>query len=217
MSECPSGMLAPVSNERLESTRLAAVTRSHTHRREKRAADDDLVARCRRGDLGAFEAIYRRHSTSVFNLAYRLVGNATDAEDLLQEIFLLAFNKLLSFHGQAAFGTWLYRVATNRCLDHLRSKARRNQSMTESLDETAPASASPPMESTADRLDLERCISRLPDSYRAAFLLYDVEGFDHREVAEILGVAEGTSKSLVHKARLKIRAYFGHSQNGARQ
>jgi RNA polymerase sigma-70 factor (ECF subfamily) len=192
-------------------------SKSDSDRRAARAQDDELVARCRKGDLSAFEAIYRRHSTSLFNLAYRMVGNASDAEDLLQEIFLLAYNKLPSYQGQAALGTWLYRVATNRCLDHLRSRAARNQAVTESLDGRERPLSSAPVESTPERLDLEQSVGRLPDSYRAAFLLYDVEGFDHKEVAAILGVAEGTSKSLVHKARLKIREHLGRFRGGAKQ
>ena len=165
--------------------------------------------------MSAFEAIYQRHSTSMYNLAYRMVGNPSDAEDLLQEIFLLAFNKLSSYQGQSALGTWLYRVATNRCLDHLRSRAKRYQTMTDSLDEKESLTPSAVKDTPAERVDLERSIAQLPDSYRAAFLLYDVEGFDHKEVAHILGVAEGTSKSLVHKARLKIRDTLGQGRTGA--
>jgi RNA polymerase sigma-70 factor (ECF subfamily) len=182
-----------------------------------RAHDDELVGRCRSGDLSAFEAIYRRHSGPLYSLAYRMVGNPNDAEDLLQEIFLLAYNKLPSYQGQAALGTWLYRVATNRCLDYLRSRASRNQAITESLDDKDRPLSSAPTESTPERLDIEESVAKLPDSYRAAFLLYDVEGFEHKEVAEILGVAEGTSKSLVHKARLKIREHLGQTRGGARQ
>jgi RNA polymerase sigma-70 factor (ECF subfamily) len=182
-----------------------------------RAEEAELVNRCRNGDWGAFEAIYRRHSTSIYNLAYRMVGNSTDAEDLLQEVFLLVYNKMASFQGQAALGTWLYRIATNRCLDHLRSRAKRNQSKTDSLDQWERPEVSGPRETTAERLDLDRCIANLPDSYRAAFILYDVQGFEHREVAEILGVAEGTSKSLVHKARLRIRECLGQFRRGASQ
>ncbi len=130
----------------------------------------------------------------------------------LQEIFLQAYSKLPSFEGRAAFGTWLYRLAVNRCLDHLRSGAAQRQSVTRSLDDSAGLSPSTPPEPTTARLDLENAILQLPQSYRAAFLLYDVEGFGHREVADILGVAEGTSKSLVHKARLKLRELLGKSR-----
>lgn len=215
MSLTADGMLAPVANGENETNRVTAFPISSSSRNKTRAEDDDLVERCRRGDLSAFETIYQRHSTSMYNLAYRMVGNASDAEDLLQEIFLLAFNKLSSYQGQSALGTWLYRVATNRCLDHLRSRAKRYQTMTDSLDDKESLAPRAEKDTPAERMDLERSIAQLPDSYRAAFLLYDVEGFDHKEVAHILGVAEGTSKSLVHKARLKIRNTLGKGRTGA--
>jgi RNA polymerase sigma-70 factor (ECF subfamily) len=210
-------MLATVTVEGCKSPPPVPFPNSDSERRAARAQDDELVARCLKGDLSAFEAIYSRHSSSLFNLAYRMVGNVNDAEDLLQEIFLLAYNKLPGYQGQAALGTWLYRVATNRCLDFLRSRAARNQAVTESLDAKDRSLSGAPVESTPERLDIERSVDKLPDSYRAAFLLYDVEGFEHKEVAEILGVAEGTSKSLVHKARLKIREHLGQIRGGTRQ
>ncbi len=215
MSLTMDGMLATVPSKERERHRLTAFPSSSPNREKTRAEDDDLVQKCRRGDLSAFESIYRRHSTPMYNLAYRMVGNPSDAEDLLQEIFLLAFNKLSSYQGQSSLGTWLYRVATNRCLDHLRSRAKRYQNVTDSLDEKESLTPSAAKDTPAERVDLERSIAQLPDSYRAAFLLYDVEGFDHKEVAHILGVAEGTSKSLVHKARLKIRDTLGQGRTGA--
>ena len=174
-----------------------------------RPADTDLVARCRRGDAGAFEELYRQHAARLYNLAYRMLGNAADAEDLLQEIFLLAHRKLGSFRGQSALGTWLYRLATNQCLDHLRSKAVRTAQVTASLAEETPHGrrfepAAPPGPSVTS-LDLERAIAQLPEGCRAAFVLHDVEGLEHQEVADVLGIAEGTSKSQVHKARRRLR------------
>ena len=159
-------------------------------KQQARAKEATLVAKCQSGDMEAFETIYRRHSSAMYNLAFRMVGNFAEAEDLLQEIFLQAYSKLPSFEGRAAFGTWLYRLAVNRCLDHLRSGAAQRQSVTRSLDDSAGLSPSTPPEPTTARLDLENAILQLPQSYRAAFLLYDVEGFGHREVADILGVAK---------------------------
>jgi RNA polymerase sigma-70 factor (ECF subfamily) len=170
--------------------------------------DLELVARHREGDLDAFGEIYRRHAGRLYSLAYRMVGNAGDAEDLLQEIFLQAHRKLGSFKGESALVTWLYRLAMNHCLDHLRSKAKRMSLATGSLDAdeaTPPAAPAGAVELTVSRLDLERAIAGLPEGCRAAFLLHDVEGFEHREVAGLLGIAEGTSKSQVHKARLRLR------------
>ena len=173
------------------------------------AEERALIERCRRGDLGAFEELYRAHAGRLYSVALRLLGNTADAEDVLQEIFLAAHRKLDTFRGESALGTWLYRLATNLCLDHLRSKAGRSNQMTDALDDEVglfDAGTSSLAEQTVTKMDLERALARLPEGCRAAFVLHDVEGLEHREVAEILGIAEGTSKSQVHKARLKLRA-----------
>jgi RNA polymerase sigma-70 factor (ECF subfamily) len=171
-----------------------------------------LVERCRNGDLAAFETIYRAHSGRLYSVACRMIGNPTEAEDLLQEVFLAAHRKLDTFRGESALGTWLYRLATNLCLDHLRSRAAKSSQLTDSLDDDArwPDAGSRALaERTVAKMDLERALAQLPDGCRAAFLLHDVEGLEHREVAGILGIAEGTSKSQVHKARLRLRAILG--------
>jgi RNA polymerase sigma-70 factor (ECF subfamily) len=175
---------------------------------ESRLADTELVERCLSGDLGAFEDLYRQHSTRLYNLAFRMVGNAADAEDLLQDIFLTVYRKLESFRGASALGTWLYRLGMNVCLDRLRSKAARQDQATDTLDERLSSAHVTSGLGGVSRIDLERAIQSLPDGSRAAFLLHDVEGFDHTEVGQILGVAEGTSKSQVHKARLRIREFL---------
>ena len=174
-----------------------------------RAQEMALVERCSRGDLAAFEEIYKAHSGKLYSLAYRMVGNPADAEDLLQEIFLSAHRKLEGFRGESALGTWLYRLATNQCLDYLRSRAARSNQLTDAIDDELPL-ADVGSRSIADRtvskMDLERAVAQLPEGARAAFVLHDVQGLEHREVAEALGIAEGTSKSQVHKARLRLRA-----------
>jgi RNA polymerase sigma-70 factor, ECF subfamily len=172
-----------------------------------RAEDMALVERCRSGDLAAFEELYRAHAGKLFSVACRMVGNPADAEDLLQEIFLSAHRKLDGFRGESALGTWLYRLATNHCLDHLRSRAARMNQVTDALDdEPGQAAGRTLAEQTVTKMDLERALARLPEGCRAAFVLHDVQGLEHREVAEVLGVAEGTSKSQVHKARQRLRA-----------
>jgi len=168
----------------------------------------ELVDRCRRGELGAFEELYRAHAGRLYSLAVRMLGNQADAEDLLQEIFLSAHRKLESFRGDAALGTWLYRLAMNQILDHVRSRAARAGQLTDGLDDAsllADASGHRLADRAIDRIDLERAVAELPEGCRAAFVLHDVEGLEHREVSEVLGIAEGTSKSQVHKARLKLR------------
>ena len=141
----------------------------------------------------------------MFTLACRMTGSRSSGEDLLQEIFLLVYRKLGSFKGEAALGTWVYRLATNCCLDYLRSRQHKLELASDALDETLPPPRAPGARRTGERLDLERAIAQLPPGYRAAFVLHDVEGFDHAEVGRLLGIAEGTSKSQVHKARMKMR------------
>lgn len=161
--------------------------------------------------MPAFEELYQQHSTRLFNLAWRMCGTRSDAEDLLQEIFLLAYRKLPDFRGESSVGTWLYRLAMNRCLDHLKSRQTRANGATTSLDEehtAMPVSGQPRSHGVISKVDLERAIARLPEGARAAFVLHDVEGFQHGEVAAILGISEGTSKSQVHKARLRLRAFL---------
>jgi RNA polymerase sigma-70 factor (ECF subfamily) len=178
-----------------------------------RAADLELAQRCRRGDAGAFEEMYRVHAGRLYSLILRMVGAAHEAEDLLQEVFLTAHRKLGSFRGESTLGTWLYRLAVNQCLDFLRGRQNRMSRATDSLDEEGaaePAGPVPSIPSAVSRIDLERAIAALPPGCRTAFVLHDVEGLEHREIAELLGVSEGTSKSQVHKARMKLRAALSH-------
>jgi RNA polymerase sigma-70 factor (ECF subfamily) len=167
-----------------------------------------LVARCRAGDLGAFEELYRVHAGRLYSLAFRMLGNAADAEDLLQDIFLSAHRKLESYRGDAALGTWLYRLAMNQILDYVRSRAARAGQLTDGLDDAtvlADALGHRLADRAIDRIDLERALGELPEGCRAAFVLHDVDGLEHKEIAQVLGIAEGTSKSQVHKARLRLR------------
>ena len=168
----------------------------------------DLVARARAGDGDAFETIYRQNASRIYTLACRMAGSPEDGEDLLQEIFLQAHRKLESFKGDASIGTWLYRLAVNHCLDYVRSRRAKMSKLTETLDAESSLEPVARRETPVARLDLQRAIERLPEGCREAFVLHDVEGFDHKEVAGLLGIAEGTSKSQVFKARMKLRGYL---------
>jgi RNA polymerase sigma-70 factor (ECF subfamily) len=172
--------------------------------------DREIVQRCRRGELGAFEELYARHGSRLYTVAYRMTGSAADAEDLVQDIFLQVYRRLDSFRGEAALGTWLHRLAVNACLDFVRSKQGRRQRVTDTIEDfdalETPATGPWRADAALDRMDLERAIAQLPPSYRRAFLLHDVEGLEHHEVGEALGIAEGTSKSLLFKARIRLRA-----------
>lgn len=171
---------------------------------ETRDADRRLVARCLRHEPGAFDELYSLYAPRVFSLACRMTGSSTTGEDLLQDIFLLVYRKLGGFKGESALGTWVYRLAANSCVDYLRSRHHRLDQASDALDEQSPPRA-PVGRLSVERLDLERAIAQLPPGYRAAFVLHDVEGYDHREIAGMLGIAEGTSKSQVHKARMRMR------------
>ena len=153
-----------------------------------------------------FEHLYRQHAPRIFALTSRIAGSRDRGEDLLQEVFLQAFRKIDTFKGEAAIGTWLYRLALNHCLDYIRSRAARLGRVTDSLDADDAVTPEAATANPLTRLALDRAIEQLPDGCRAAFVLHDVEGFDHGEVARLLGIAEGTSKSQVFKARMKLRA-----------
>jgi RNA polymerase sigma-70 factor (ECF subfamily) len=169
------------------------------------ARDADLVARCRAGDVDAFETIYNQHAARIYTLACRMAGSPQDGEDLLQEIFLQAHRKLASFKGDSSLGTWLYRLALNHCLDYVRSRRAKMGRLTDTLDAEGAMEPVAARETPIARVDLERALQQLPEGCREAFVLHDVEGFDHKEVAELLGIAEGTSKSQVFKARSRLR------------
>jgi RNA polymerase sigma-70 factor (ECF subfamily) len=170
-------------------------------------ADLVLARRCQANVPGAFEEVYRAHAPRLFGLVCRLAGRL-DAEDLLQDVFITAFRKLDRYRGEAALGTWLFRLATNVCVDHLRSRAGRLAQLSEELDPEPPpaGTSSGPILGVVDRLDLERAMAALPPGARAVFVLHDVEGCEHKEIAELLGISDGTSKSQLHRARLRLRA-----------
>ena len=170
-------------------------------------ADLALAEQCRHDAPGAFELLYRQHAPRLFGLACRLVGRQ-EAEDLLQEIFLAAHRKMALYKGESSLGTWLFRLATNQCLDYLRSRRARLALLTDTIAEEpgATGTSAGAILGVVDRMDLERALAALPPGCRAVFVLHDIEGCEHREIAEALGVSDGTSKSQLHKARMKLRA-----------
>jgi RNA polymerase sigma-70 factor (ECF subfamily) len=167
--------------------------------------DAELVARCRAGDSDAFEALYREHSPRLYALARRMTGSSPESEDLLQEIFLQVHRKLGSYRGDAAVGTWLYRLAIRQCLDFLRSRQGRMGAASRPLDDDGP-NVPATRETPAARIDIERAVAQLPERCRTAFVLHDVEGLEHKQIADMLGVSESASKSRVFDARIKLRA-----------
>jgi RNA polymerase sigma factor (sigma-70 family) len=166
------------------------------------STDTELIERCRRGNADAFEELYRTHAGRVFGLVYRMLADREDAEDLLQEVFLVAYRRLDTFKDDAALSTCLHHIAVNRSVDHMRSRGAKMADASTTLEAWhQPCGLGAGSESRAvSSLDLERAIRELPDGYRAAFVLRDVEGLEHREVATALGIAVGTSKSQASAA-----------------
>jgi RNA polymerase sigma-70 factor (ECF subfamily) len=174
----------------------------------RRASDLALAQRAAKGDAEAFAEIYRLHYRQVYGLCLRMTQNVAEAEDITQEVFVLLHRKAGSFRGESQFNTWLYRLTVNQVLMRFRkTKARREDAL--EGDEQRPAAISHTRPATAaqllDRVALDSALAQLPPGYRAAFILHDVEGYEHEEVAQILGCAVGTSKSQLHKARVKLR------------
>jgi len=168
-------------------------------------ADLGLADECRRGVPGAFERLYRQHAPRLFGVARRLVG-PNEAEDLLQDIFLAAHRKLGLYKGESSLGTWLFRLGTNQCLDYLRSKRARLALLSDPLDqEPAARHRAGAILGVVDRLDLERALAALPAGSRAVFVLHDIDGCEHTEIGRLLGISDGTSKSQLHKARMRLR------------
>jgi len=174
--------------------------------------DGDVLARAQSGDHHAFAQLYSLHKRRIYSLCLRMVGNVAEAEDLTQEAFLQLHRKIATFRGDSAFSTWLHRLAINVVLMHLRRKGLSLISLDEAMD---PAPDEGPGRSfgapdlalagSIDRLALQRAIDDLPAGYRLIFVLHDIEGYEHNEIATMLDCSIGNSKSQLHKARLKLR------------
>lgn len=179
-----------------------AMTDQKVSKRAETATDDSsLVRYARRGSRPAFEALYRQHVGRIYALCLRLTGNSADAEESTQDAFVRAWQKLDSFRGSSAFGTWLYRIAVNESLAGRRRLAR-PQPYLYLVETISPVAAAKEV-----HLDeLEKAIAGLPDRARHVFVLVAVYGFSHREVARMLGMATGTSKAQFHRARKLLAA-----------
>jgi RNA polymerase sigma-70 factor, ECF subfamily len=181
--------------------------------RNERPSEAEIVRRVRDGDQTVFEYLYRAHSKRVFAVCLRIVGDPTEAEDLTQEVFLLLFRKIHTFRGDSAFTTWLHRLTVNLVLMSLRKRRAPVIPIeaTPDSDEGCPSQGvdvgalDPSLEGSIDRINLARCIERLPAGYRAIFVLHDIQGYQHNEIAKIVGRSVGDSKSQLHKARMRLR------------
>lgn len=172
------------------------------------AADAVLVRRAQAGDREAFEQLYRTNVERVYALCLRISGEGGRAEELTQDVFVRAWTKLASFRGESAFGTWLHRMAVNVALGAGRSEGRRAKRVF-ATDDLSVFDAAGPADATGDRMDLERAIATLPDGARAVFVLHEVEGYRHEEIAAMKGCAVGTCKAQLHRARTLLREALG--------
>lgn len=175
--------------------------------------DSEVIRRAREGDAKIFESLYKSHCRRVYGLCLRMVRNTAEAEDLTQEAFLLLFRKLHTFRGESAFTSWLHRLVVNTVLMHLRKKSlpaisveaasgADDDSARSGMDIAAPDLL---LEGSIDRINLGRCIAQLPAGSREVFVLHDIQGYQHNEIAEMLGRSEGVSKSQLHRARKRLR------------
>ena len=172
------------------------------------ASDIDLCRLATNGSLAAFELIYQRYHRRTYALCLRMTNSQTEAEDLTQEVFIQLFRKVGSFRGDSAFSTWLHRLTVNQVLMYFRRRSVKNEKVSddgEIPEQTVVGSANPNRMQVVDRIALRNAIALLPKGYKSVFVLHDVEGYEHEEVARRLGISIGTSKSQLHKARLKLR------------
>jgi RNA polymerase sigma-70 factor (ECF subfamily) len=174
-----------------------------------RDAERDLVARAQRGDAAAFETLYRANAPRVYALALRLTGNASSAGELTQDVFVHAWQRLTAFRGDAAFASWLHRITVNTMFMRARSDRRRaaririESEADEHAGDITPEEqqGSVPAVDVAQAVDLERAIAALPSGARRVFVLHDVVGYRHDEIARLTGLAEGTLRAQLHRAR----------------
>ena len=175
---------------------------------EKDSTDLALTQKAAQGNIAAFELLYERYHRRTYSLCLRMTNSQTEAEDLTQEVFIQLFRKIGSFRGDSAFSTWLHRLTVNQVLMHFRRRSVKNEKTSEDgemPEQTVSGTENPRKMPVLDRIALKKAVSELPPGYRKVFVLHDVEGYEHEEVARLLGISVGTSKSQLHKARLKLR------------
>ena len=186
-------------------------------------SDRESVRRAQQGDADAFSSIFHAHKARVYSVCLRMTNNTAEAEDLTQDAFMQVFRKLSTFRGDSALSTWLYRIAVNTVLMSFRKRALRQISLDEPCSQNARLAPreygriDDRLTGSIDRIALARAIQELPDGYRTIFLLHEVEGYEHQEIAEFLDCSVGNSKSQLHKAKLRIRELLRHAKPSLRR
>src|SRR5205814_159659 len=201
------------ANGPLARNRPSAPNAPTSRQATKPVSEAEAIRLAQAGDAPAFELLYQLHSRRVYALCLRMVNNPADAEDLMQEAFLQLFRKIGTFRGESAFSTWLHRMTVNVVLMRLRKKSLPVASLEETTEPDEETSGprkdigAPDLRlsGAVDRVNLERSIEKLPPGYRTVFVLHDVQGYEHNEIADIMGCSVGNSKSHLHKARTRLR------------
>lgn len=171
---------------------------------------EELIHRCRSGDRDAYFKLYKLYSKSMYNVSFRITGNEDDAEDALQEGFISAFRNLEAYRGDASFGAWLKRIVINKAINVL--KRKRHELMPDQEDwDVAEADVETEYREGLTVERVKTAINQLPDGYRAVLSLYLLEGYDHQEIAEIMGITESTSKSQLNRAKARLRQHLTES------
>ncbi|MFM9905711.1 MAG: RNA polymerase sigma factor [Pyrinomonadaceae bacterium] len=181
-----------------------------------KVADFELAKVAAHGDMAAFEELYKRHHRRVYAVCLRMLQNTSEAEDLTQDVFIQLYRKIGSFRGDSAFTTWLHRMTVNQVLMHFRKRTVKFEKTTEegeTPEQVVSGSTNPHKMQIVDKIAIDNAVAQLPDGYKSVFILHDVEGFEHEEVARILGCSVGTSKSQLHKARLKLQKLLKKKAN----
>jgi RNA polymerase sigma-70 factor (ECF subfamily) len=171
---------------------------------DRRAGERGLVQQAQAGDMAAFEELYRRNIGRVYALCMRLAGDASLAEELAQDVFVRAWERLGTFRGESAFSSWLHPLTVNVALSERRARRRRTARVM-TTDDLTPFEKPGRPAGPESGMDLEKALATLPPGARSVFVLHDVEGYRHQEIAELTGVAEGTSKAQLHRARRMMR------------
>jgi len=172
--------------------------------------DLELVQRCRKGERKAQFELYQLYKDRIFNIAYRMANSKQDAEDITQMAFVRVFKKIDSFRGDSAFSSWVYRLTVNICINHFRKEKKKKELVVHELSEQATNLKTLKTNEQASKMKpfLEKAIRALPAGYRMIFVLYDIEGYKHEEIAGMMNISEGTSKSQLHKARRELRQFL---------
>ena len=178
-------------------------------REQLRTQDDSaVVSAFLAGEERAFQELVERYQTRLLNFIFRTIGDRERAEDLVQEVFIQLFRKIGSFRGESAFTTWLHRLTVNQVLMHFRKRGVRLEQTTDDGDvpvQIVKGTENPNQMPVVDRIALDKAIAQLPPGYRTVFTLHDIEGHEHEEIARMMKISVGTSKSQLHKARMKLR------------